>query len=106
MNGLNARVQGWLVWLLPFVVLALVIAWEADWGRKWRHVPAVDAVVVPQPVVVAVLPEYQPVATMATQRDMVDRALFNPTRRPAPVARRRGRARSACRRASSCSRAR
>jgi hypothetical protein len=86
MNGLNARVQGWLVWLLPFVVLALVIAWEADWGRKWRHVPAVDAAAVPQPVVVAVLPEYQPAATMATQRDLVDRALFNPTRRPAPLA--------------------
>ncbi len=86
MNGLNARVQGWLVWLLPFVVLALVIAWEADWGRKWRHVPAIDAVVVPQPVVVAVLPEYQPAATLATQHDLVDRALFNATRRPAPVA--------------------
>jgi hypothetical protein len=86
MNGLNPKVQGWLVWLLPFVVLAVVIAWEADWGRKWRHVPATDAVVTPQPVVVAVLPEYTPVATMATQRDLVDRALFNPTRRPAPVA--------------------
>ena len=45
-----------------------------------------DAVVVPQPVVVAVLPEYKPTATLATQRDMVDRTLFNPTRRPAPVA--------------------
>ena len=86
MNGLNARVRSWLVWLLPFVVLAVVIAWEADWGRKWRHVPVTDAVVVPQPVVVAVLPEYKPTATLATQRDMVERALFNPTRRPAPVA--------------------
>ncbi len=86
MNGLNARVQGWLVWLLPFVVLAVVIAWEADWGRKWRHVPAADAVVVPQPVAVAVLPEYQPTATLATQHDLVDRALFNATRRPAPPA--------------------
>ena len=86
MNGLNARVRSWLVWLLPFVVLAVVIAWEADWGRKWRHVPVTDEVVVAQPVVVAVLPEYKPVATPATQRDMVDRALFNPTRRPAPVA--------------------
>jgi hypothetical protein len=27
---------------------------------------------------VAVLPEYKPTATLATQRDMVDRALFNP----------------------------
>jgi hypothetical protein len=42
--------------------------------------------VVPQPVTVAVLPEYRPTATLATQRDIVDRALFNPTRRPAPVA--------------------
>ena len=86
MNGLDAKVRGWLIWLLPFIVLALVIGWEADWGRKWRHVPVTDAAVVPQPVVVAVLPEYKPTATLATQRDMVDRALFNPTRRPAPVA--------------------
>ena len=86
MNRISARLQGWLVWLLPFLVLAFVIAWEADWGRKWRHVPATDAVVVPQPVVIAVLPEYKPTATLATQRDMVDRAVFTPTRRPAPVA--------------------
>ncbi len=86
MNGLNARVRSWLVWLLPFVVLALVIGWEADWGRKWRHVPVTDAAVVPQPVAVAVLPEYRPTATLATQRDIVERSLFNPTRRPAPVA--------------------
>jgi hypothetical protein len=86
MNGLNPRVRSWLTWLLPFVVLAFVIAWEADWGRKWRHIPVTDDVVVAQPVVVAVLPEYKPVATPATQRDMVDRALFNPTRRPAPPA--------------------
>ena len=86
MNGLNARVRSWLVWLLPFIVLALVIGWEADWGRKWRHVPVADAAVVPQPVAVAVLPEYKPTATLATQRDIVERALFNPTRRPAPVA--------------------
>jgi len=86
MNALNARARSWLVWLLPFVVLALVIGWEADWGRKWRHVPVADGVVVPQPVTVAVLPEYRPSATLATQRDIVDRTLFNPTRRPAPVA--------------------
>jgi hypothetical protein len=86
MNGLNARVRSWLVWLLPFIVLALVIGWEADWGRKWRHVPVTDVPVVPQPVTVAVLPEYRPTATLATQRDIVERALFNPTRRPAPVA--------------------
>ena len=86
MSRISARVQSWLVWLLPFVALALVIAWEADWGRKWRRVPATDVVVVPQPVAIAVLPEYKPAATLATQRDMVERTLFNPTRRPAPAA--------------------
>jgi hypothetical protein len=86
MNRLNSRLRSWLVWLLPFVVLAVVIAWEADWGRKWRHVPVMDAVVVPQPVVVAVLPEYQPVPAPVTKRDIVERSLFNPTRRPAPPA--------------------
>jgi hypothetical protein len=86
MNGLTSRARSWVVWLLPFAVLAAVIGWEIDWGRKWRHVPVTDAPAVPQPVAVAVLPEYQPVATLATQRDIVDRALFNPTRRPAPVA--------------------
>src|SRR4029077_12125084 len=65
---------------------SVVIAWEADWGRKWRHVPVTDAIVVPQPVVVAVLPEYKPKETLASQRDIVDRALFTPTRRPAPAA--------------------
>ena len=85
MNGLSARLRRWLVWLLPFIALSVVIAWEADWGRKWRHEPVTDTVVVPQPVVVAVLPEYKPTATLASQRDIVDRALFNPTRRPAPV---------------------
>jgi len=86
MNALNARARSWLVWLLPFVVLALVIGWEADWGRKWRHVPVTDMPVVSQPVTVAVLPEYTPPTSPATQRDIVDRTLFNPTRRPAPVA--------------------
>ena len=86
MNPMNARIRSWVIWMLPFVALVLVIAWEGDWGRKWRHAPATDTVVVPQPVVVAVLPDYLPAATLATQRDMVERALFNPTRRPAPVA--------------------
>jgi hypothetical protein len=85
-NALFANARGWLVWLLPFAVLALLIGWEADWGREWLHVPPRDVIVTPQPVSVAVLPEYQPAATPATRRDMVERTLFNPTRRPAPVA--------------------
>jgi hypothetical protein len=84
-DGLFARARGWLVWLLPFALLGIVIAWEGDWGREWKHVPPKDVVVQPQPVVVAVLPEYQPSATPVTRQDMVNRTLFNPTRRPAPV---------------------
>ena len=84
--SLFANARGWLVWLLPFAILALLIGWEADWGREWVHTPPAIVAVTPQPVAVAVLPEYQPVATPATRHDMVDRTLFNPTRRPAPVA--------------------
>ena len=105
MNRLNARVQSWLVWLLPFVVLALVIAWEADWGRKWRHVPATDTVVGAATVVIAVLPEYQPTPRWR-------RSTTSWTARCSP--RRAGRRRSLRQRprksafslASSCSRAR
>jgi hypothetical protein len=84
--SLFANARGWLVWLLPFAVLALLIGWEADWGREWVHTPPAIVAVTPQPVRVAVLPEYQPTATPSTRHDMVDRTLFNPTRRPAPAA--------------------
>ena len=67
MNGLNARVRRWLVWLLPFLALSLAHRVGSGLGPPMAA-RAGDrrAVVVPQPVVVAVLPEYKPAETLAT----------------------------------------
>ena len=84
MKGIDSRVTAWLTWALPFAVLALLIGWETDWGHALKRVPEQNANVVPQPVNVALLPEYQISGGVAEHRETVDRTLFNPTRRPAP----------------------
>jgi hypothetical protein len=86
MNTLDTRLRGWLLWLLPFVVLALLIGWESDWGRAFQRVPEPEAAPVPTPVTVALLPEYTIAGGPESLRATADRTLFNPTRRPAPVA--------------------
>lgn len=87
MNAFRSNLRTWLLWLLPFAALGLLIGWQTDWGRAWKRVPPPEAALAPQPVAAAVLPDYQPQATAETHRDIVERSLFNPTRRPAPVAR-------------------
>lgn len=84
MKGIDSRVTAWLTWALPFAVLALLIGWETEWGHALKRVPEQNANVVPQPVNVALLPEYQISGGVAERRETVDRTLFNPTRRPAP----------------------
>lgn len=86
MNMMQSTLRSWARWLLPFVLLVLLIGWQTDWGRGWSRVPPHAASAIPPPVTVAVLPIYAPDATTATSRDTIDRTLFNPTRRPAPVA--------------------
>ncbi|MEP7327582.1 MAG: hypothetical protein ABI777_00120 [Betaproteobacteria bacterium] len=86
MNKVETTLRRWAFWLLPFVLLGLLIAWQTDWGRAWSRVPPAAASVVPPPVTIAVLPAYVTDATAETSRDTIDRTLFNPTRRPAPVA--------------------
>lgn len=86
MNMMQTTLRSWAFWLLPFVLLVLLIGWQTDWGRGFARVPPPAASVVPPPVTVAVLPVYEPDATTITSRDAIDRTLFNPTRRPAPVA--------------------
>jgi len=84
MTTFDARLRAWTIWLAPFIVVALLLGWETNWGRTLKRVPAVDAPVQPQPVAVALLPEFTLPAAADARRDTVERTLFNPTRRPAP----------------------
>jgi len=86
MPSFDARLRAWLIWLAPFVAVALLLGWETDWGRTLKRVPRVDAAVQPQPVSVALLPEFAVPGAADARRDTVERTLFNPTRRPAPPA--------------------
>ena len=83
MNGIDARVKAWLVWVLPFALLASLVGWETDWGHALKRVPALDASATTQPVTIALLPEYA-IGGVESRRETIDRTLFNPTRRPAP----------------------
>ena len=86
MQAIEARVRAWLVWLAPFAAVLLLLGWETDWGRELRHEPPADGVVQPQPVAVALMPEFKLEGGSDARRETIDRTLFNPTRRPAPPA--------------------
>ena len=82
--AIDNRVRAWTIWALPFVVIGLAIAWETDFGHALKHRPATDGAITPQPVNIALLPEYAFDGCIESRRETVERTLFNPTRRPAP----------------------
>ena len=86
MNALRSSARGAMVWIAPFALLALLLAWQTDWGRAFARTPPAESAAAPAPLSIALLPEYQPSATPDKNKDAVERTLFNPTRRPAPVA--------------------
>ena len=86
MKELDTTMRSWLYWLVPIGALLLFILWQTDWGRAFVRVPPPESTAAPQPMTLAMLPEYQPAATPEGNRDVVERTLFNPTRRPAPTA--------------------
>jgi hypothetical protein len=86
MTDLSARIRTALWWLVPLVALAAIIGWETRWGSAFDLHPAPAAPVAPKPVVSSLLPEYAIVGATGPGTEMVQRTLFNPTRRPAPVA--------------------
>jgi len=80
------HVQAVLWWLLPLAGLAAVLGWETDWGRAVeKHPPPAEAIA-PKPVVTSLLPEFTITGGVSARTEMVERTLFNPTRRPAPPA--------------------
>jgi hypothetical protein len=84
LGALASRLGSWATWLLPFALLALLLAWETDWGRRFADQPVPDAAPAPSPVQVSLLPEYTIAGGAGARRETVERTLFNPTRRPAP----------------------
>jgi len=86
MNDLVMRLRGSLWWLLPLVVVVALIGIETDLGRAVYVHPAPEEPIVAKPVVVSLLPEYAIDGGTASHSETVARTLFNPTRRPAPVA--------------------
>lgn len=85
MNDAVARIRASAWWLVPMLLLALVIGWELDWGRA-LHPGVPTAEPIPgKPVVTSLLPEYTIAGGLAGHAETVNRTLFNPTRRPAPV---------------------
>ncbi len=85
MTNLSLRVQAALWWLLPLAALAAAIGWETDWGNAFDRRPQPAAPLAPKPVVTSLLPDYAIPGGAAARGEMVERTLFNPTRRPAPA---------------------
>ena len=90
MNNLAALFRVSLWWLLPLAALTAAIGWETDWGSALEKRPEPVAPIAPNPVVASLLPEYEIAGGVAARTEMVERTLFNPTRRPAPVAAQEG----------------
>jgi len=86
MNALRGSMRGYLYWLAPVAALVVLLLWQTEWGTALHRVPPPDSGATPQPLTLSLLPEYRPVALPDGSRDVVERTLFNPTRRPAPTA--------------------
>jgi hypothetical protein len=85
MDEFAIRARATLWWTLPLLIAVAFIAWETDFGRTIRRLPPADPPVEARPVVTSLLPEYQISGGTAARAETVQRTLFNPTRRPAPV---------------------
>jgi len=86
MSDASALARSLIVWLVPFAAVIAAIGIETDWGRSFNRDAPAPSVTPPQPVAVALLPEYRIDGGTEARRETVDRVLFNPTRRPAPPA--------------------
>ena len=75
-----------LLWVVPFAIVLAVLGWETDWGGGVSLPVPVAPPATPQPVSVALMPEYRIDGGAVARKETVERVLFNPTRRPAPPA--------------------
>src|SRR5436190_23328678 len=84
-NEFRIRLRAALWWLVPLLVAGALVAWETDFGRAIRPAVPAPEPVAARPVVTSVLPEHAIPGGTTALADTVQRTLFNPTRRPAPV---------------------
>lgn len=85
MVEIRARLRAALWWLLPLLLAVALLAWETDFGRSIRKLPPAEEPIAARPVVASVLPEFTIAGGTAARTETLERTLFNPTRRPAPV---------------------
>ncbi len=85
MNAYTIRLRAALWWIVPAVLLVFAIGWETDWGAALRKAVPPETPIVPKAVDTALLPEFVIDGGVAAHTETVQRTLFNPTRRPAPV---------------------
>jgi len=87
MNDGAALMRNALIWGIPFAIVIAALGYETDWGLDVDHESSQSpAAVAPQPVAVALLPEYRIDGGIEARKETVERVLFNPTRRAAPPA--------------------
>jgi hypothetical protein len=75
-----------LWWVVPVLVLAVLLGVELGWGGQVHRLPEAPAAIEARAVTPALLPEYKIDGGLAGRAETVNRTLFNPTRRPAPIA--------------------
>jgi hypothetical protein len=74
-----------LWWLVPVAALGALLGFELGWGRQVHRLPEAPPIVEAKQVTPALLPEYKIEGGLAGRAETVNRSLFNPTRRPAPL---------------------
>ena len=85
---MSPAIYGWrsrLWWLVPVLALGVLLGIELGWGRQVHRLPEPAPVLEARPVTPALLPEYKIEGGVAGHAETVNRTLFNPTRRPAPI---------------------
>ena len=75
-----------LWWIVPVLAFGVLLGVELGWGRQVHRLPEPAPVIEAKAVTPALLPEYKIEGGLAGRGETVSRTLFNPTRRPAPVA--------------------
>ena len=85
LSSFLSRTRDLIWWLIPLTTLATVLGMETGWGRAAAQASPSPLPAAQTQVAGALLPEYGIEGGVEARRETLERTLFNPTRRPAPV---------------------